>query len=300
MGRRERRLALAIGVVALGVAPFLVGAAFGRPASHLRKHTSHLRRPASNLVALACGDTVTTSVTLTADITGCGGRGLSVGANGIVINLNGHEISGSGMLQGLFDPSFTGVVFENGTVSGFTRGVELDGGSATIKNLRITNNSGAGIIVFQPATISGNVIWGNGTGISVGCCASDKSTVTHNVVNDNGGDGIDVSFSAAGSTISSNHVLSNTGDGINVIAPNASVTNNIANANGGSGFDLNSGAVTTPPLTARSNAAADNTALGIILGAGDTDGGGNRAGGNGSQHQCENIVCNSAQDSSLP
>jgi hypothetical protein len=244
-----------------------------------------------NLVALACGDTVTTSVTLSADVTGCSGRGLTAGANGIVINLNGHQITGSGVLQGLFDQSFTGVVFENGTVSGFARGVELDDGSVTIRNLRIANNSGAGIIVFQPATISGNVIWGNGTGISVGCCLNDKSTITHNAVNSNSGDGIDVSFTGTDSTISFNHVLSNTGVGINVAgASGVVVTNNIANANGGDGFSLGSSG-TAPPLTARSNTADDNTALGINFGPGDTDGGGNHAAGNGSQHQCENIVC---------
>lgn len=44
---------------------------------------------------LGCGSVVTTSVTLTADITGCTGDGLIVGRNGITIDLGVHRISGS-------------------------------------------------------------------------------------------------------------------------------------------------------------------------------------------------------------
>jgi parallel beta-helix repeat protein len=44
---------------------------------------------------LGCGSVVTTSVTLTADITGCTGDGLVVGRDGITIDLGVHRISGS-------------------------------------------------------------------------------------------------------------------------------------------------------------------------------------------------------------
>src|SRR3954451_15005817 len=45
--------------------------------------------------ALHCGATVTTSVRLTHDLTGCRGDGLVVGANGITIDLAGHKIAGT-------------------------------------------------------------------------------------------------------------------------------------------------------------------------------------------------------------
>src|SRR4051812_35764056 len=44
---------------------------------------------------LHCGDTVTTSVTLTRDLTNCPGDGLVVGASGITIDLAGHKITGT-------------------------------------------------------------------------------------------------------------------------------------------------------------------------------------------------------------
>src|SRR5262245_27563196 len=44
--------------------------------------------------AIGCGSVVKTNVTLRNDITGCAGDGLVVGANGIRIDLNGHDVSG--------------------------------------------------------------------------------------------------------------------------------------------------------------------------------------------------------------
>ncbi len=42
-----------------------------------------------------CGDTLTHSVKLTADLTNCPGDGLVIGANGITVDLNGHTIDGT-------------------------------------------------------------------------------------------------------------------------------------------------------------------------------------------------------------
>jgi parallel beta-helix repeat protein len=274
---RRRGALLVVGLVLVVVAPVLVAATSGGAAS--------------KRIALSCGDTVVTSVTLTADITGCGSRGLIAGHSGIVINLNGHTISGTGVAQGVFDGSFGSVTVKNGTISGFSRGVEFDSGASNVATgLRIHDNAGTGIFTFVPTTITSNVIWKNGSGIAVGCCASDKSTVSNNVVNSNTGDGIDVSFTASGSVITGNRVLSNTGTGINVGAAGAAISGNTASANGGDGMDLTSNNA-LPALRATSNKANSNTQLGISLGGGDTDGGGNKAAGNGSLHQCENIVC---------
>jgi parallel beta-helix repeat protein len=272
------RAALVAGLLLVGLTPMLVAATSGGAATRT--------------VALSCGDTVMTSVTLTADITNCTGYGLIAGHGGITINLNGHRITGSSSTHiGLWDESFASVVFENGTVAGFVRGVEIDAGSATIKGLRVSANTDAGIYTFFPATITGNTVYGNGNdGIVVGCCASDKSTITGNTVTGNTGIGILVSFTAASSTVSSNRVLSNTGNGIFVGADGAAVTGNTANANGGSGLVIGS-SDQNPPLKATANVADDNTSLGIELTAGDTDGGTNKASGNGSAHQCENVVC---------
>jgi parallel beta-helix repeat protein len=53
-----------------------------------------LTATASAAPNIGCGSVVRTNVTLRNDITGCAGDGLVVGANGIRIDLNGHDLSG--------------------------------------------------------------------------------------------------------------------------------------------------------------------------------------------------------------
>jgi parallel beta-helix repeat protein len=278
MRNAKRRLALFVVVTAaLAVTPFLLAATSGGAAS----------------LALVCGQHVTASVTLTADLTGCGSNGLVIDANGLTINLNGHTISGSSS-PGLGIADTTGnysVTVENGTISGFARGVDIEGGTAShLSGLRVTGN-GVGIFTFYPAVITGNVVYSNtSVGINVGCCVNAKVSITNNVVNDNAGGGISVPSTATGSVITGNRVLSNTGYGIAVSANGATVSGNTANANTANGLVLYS-VTAAPPLKATGNKAYFNTQLGINLGPGDTDGGGNKAAGNGTAHQCENIVC---------
>jgi parallel beta-helix repeat protein len=64
--------------------------------------------PAAAKPALGCGSVVTTSVTLTADITGCTGDGLVVGRDGITIDL-GHYTISSGQLPDQATPGTVGV-----------------------------------------------------------------------------------------------------------------------------------------------------------------------------------------------
>lgn len=62
-----------------------------------------------------CGDTLRQSVKLTADLECPGTAGLIVGANGVTINLNGHELSGSPVLS---MTDVDGTTIRNGTVAG--------------------------------------------------------------------------------------------------------------------------------------------------------------------------------------
>lgn len=75
------------------------------------------------------GDTVTTNVKLTADITGAG-TGLIVGAHGITIDLNGHTISSTdGTGYGIDNEGgFDGVTIRGGTIEGFKEGIRSVGG----------------------------------------------------------------------------------------------------------------------------------------------------------------------------
>lgn len=51
--------------------------------------------PAAAATPVRCGTVVRVSITLTADITGCTGPGLIIGANGVTVGLAGHTIRGA-------------------------------------------------------------------------------------------------------------------------------------------------------------------------------------------------------------
>jgi hypothetical protein len=64
------------------------------------------------------------------------------------------------------------------------------------------------------------------------------------------------------------------------------IERNVATDSGDDGFDIR-----RPAATLTGNAANDNFDLGIEAVSGVTDGGGNRAGGNGNPLQCTNVFC---------
>jgi hypothetical protein len=92
----------------------------------------------------------------------------------------------------------------------------------------------------------------------------DNLTVAANVVDQIDADGIRVEAEASGILLKANVATRNNEDGIDVRSPATTVTSNVAN---------------------------DNTDLGIEAVAGVTDGGGNRARGNGNPAQCVGVRC---------
>jgi parallel beta-helix repeat protein len=133
----RRHLALA---AALGSATLLI------PAS--------LASATTGAAPARCGSVVTSDLTLRADLRGCTGDGLVVGADGITIDLNGHTISGDGLFgNGRFD---TGVLVEGrrhvevtgGTVRGFDRGMAVIGSTdSRVSRVTLTGNALTGISV---------------------------------------------------------------------------------------------------------------------------------------------------------
>jgi large repetitive protein len=131
----------------------------------------------------------------------------------------------------------------------------------------------AGIIVRSEARsgrIQGNVVRRHAPGFAedVGggiVLAGDNFTVTGNVVDEiDFTDGIRVEAEASGTLLRANVATRNRDDGIDVNSPATTVTSNVANS---------------------------NTDLGIEAVAGVTDGGGNRARGNGNPAQCVGVRC---------
>src|SRR4051794_18138743 len=112
--------------------------------------TTAAARPAPTTVS--CGQTVTQSVTVANDLTGCTGDGLIAGRAGITIDLNGHTLSGSASTE-CSDPSgqdvhfgvaITGydhVTVAGGTIRGFDFGLRADGSQAArLHDLTLTEN----------------------------------------------------------------------------------------------------------------------------------------------------------------
>lgn len=91
------------------------------------------------------GDTVTTDIKLTGDISGSG-DGLIVGANGITIDLNGYTISSTdGTGVGIKNDGYHGITIKNGTIDGFSQGVLSDGGDdLLVQDLTVDGAFGTG------------------------------------------------------------------------------------------------------------------------------------------------------------
>ena len=101
-----------------------------------------LSSSASAAATVGCGAVVTTNVTLRADIVNCPGDGLVVGANGIRIDLNGHELTGlkSAGSVGIRNAGHNGVRIESskpfGSINEFDVGVLVTAASRnTISNV---------------------------------------------------------------------------------------------------------------------------------------------------------------------
>ena len=98
---------------------------------------------ARTAAAPSCGDTILTSITLTADLD-CSAivtDGLHVGANGIVIDLNGHSITGAGGFDGqagISNQGFGNVVVKHGTIRNFYYGYfSQNTRGGTVSNLTV-------------------------------------------------------------------------------------------------------------------------------------------------------------------
>jgi parallel beta-helix repeat protein len=101
-----------------------------------------------------CGATVVANLKLDHDLT-CAGNGLTVGADGITIDLNGHTIAGAGVGSGILATGRTGVVITGGTIRDFLIGVQLAASTGTtIKQIQVTGNRDGIFLIGS----SGNII----------------------------------------------------------------------------------------------------------------------------------------------
>jgi hypothetical protein len=217
--------------------------------------------------SLKCGETVTESVTLTANLTNCHGDGLIAGARGITINLGGHTISGTGSGSGVVGIGLETVTIENGTVTGFEYGIMAIDGNVTIHGIAATSNEEDGIqaegvtVSITDSTANDNQLLGiftfetgrlnitdstaNGNTVMGMLVAADKNSIAGSTANDNNRDGIfslaEETLSITGSTANGNKedgivgIVNNCGN-CSPVGKTLSVASSTANGNGGNGI----------------------------------------------------------------
>jgi parallel beta-helix repeat protein len=266
---------------------------------------------------LACGNVIVVDTRLTHDLV-CGpGHGLVIGADGVVLDLGGYSITGTGAYgagagAGVWVDGWDHVTIAKGEISGFATAVDLQQSTdSTVSKLTLHDNDrgvnvgGGGGHLIEKNTISDNgrdairlagsmdnliaknVLDGNVYGIGIANGSVDN-VVEKNVITGSQYWGIGLFEVATGTVLDKNVVTGTRDDGISVSAATSSsvLTKNETSDNGDDGIDVDSESAT---LT--KNLAVGNGDLGIEAVLGVTDGGGNLAAGNGNPLQCTGVTC---------
>ena len=192
-----------------------------------------------------CGETIHASVKLTHDVGPCSSGGLTIGADHIVLNLNGFKIlgeAGPGDGNGVTASSTTGTVIENGTIADFDEGVSLEGGSGTrLSRVDLLGNRGDGV-----TTGDGLVAFSGSSGITITHCLFEGNgpitgaqfsptvtnvTITRTTFRDNEGDGLEL-LAGGTNVVKKVRAEGNSGIGLNIGGTRIEVVSNTANENG--------------------------------------------------------------------
>jgi parallel beta-helix repeat protein len=169
-------------------------------------------------------------------------------------------------------------------------GISLAGnsnGNQIVKN-SISRSVGAGVFLNS----DNNLVQGNSADRNIqGFFISDSNgnRVTGNSASGNRV-GVEVTGFATNNRVDGNSVLASTEDGIQVSSDvlGTAIEDNVSNGNLDDGIDVDS---SDPSNRLSRNIANQNGDLGIEASAGTTDGGGNRASGNGNAVQCTGVAC---------
>ena len=190
----------------------------------------------------SCGQVITQNVILTSNLNCADSDGLIVGASDIIIDLNGHTVSGpdvdsqekTSSKVGVMIPNMNNVVVQDGTLQGFQAGILMTGSqNVELSNIISKNNqigafsTGASIVnahlsilmnneigfaghSTQQATIQDNILFQN-TLAGITLVNSDNSVLTLNSITESG-NGLYVDNQSDNNNINFNNVLLNTVD----------------------------------------------------------------------------------------
>jgi parallel beta-helix repeat protein len=231
------------------------------------------------------------------------GAGIAVNRSNHV-RIVGNTASGNDVGVEIFDQSDHNAIEENFVSNNAFAGIVADADDTRVNRNRVLKN-GDGIIIFG----SGNNVTGNQIVDAVGCpegCGYGISLeggagnlIERNVVYRTSADGIRIAafepdVPTVGTVVRDNRVVNVGVDGFSVATDGEGTVSgtllrgNVATGSGDDGFDIRS-----VGTTVTSNVAVRNGDLGVEALPGVTDGGGNKASGNGSPLQCTGIACSS-------
>lgn len=236
---------------------------------------------------VGCGQVITESTVLDADVGPCTGTGLVVGADGVTLDLGGHRVFGvvgaSGEGAGILLDGRTGVSVKNGSVTDFDAGIAVLGGGANkISGITARDNIGSGALgdFGDGIAVSGsnnNVLIGNtvahngpfdGIGLFSG---SSNNTINKNAIVDNNvasfgmqDIGLRLEPGSVGNSVTNNEVKRNGLDGITVFGGSTDnvVKHNVIEANGIHAFPHRQGSGVAVAPTADRTLVQDNTVTG--------------------------------------
>jgi parallel beta-helix repeat protein len=109
-----------------------------------------------------CDTTITTSTTLTTDLTGCSGNGLIIGADDVILDCAGYSITGSGFSNGVYLEGRANITIINCTISNFEYGINLNFSNISMITNNTINSNMAGVFITGSSnTIDSNMITEN-------------------------------------------------------------------------------------------------------------------------------------------
>jgi parallel beta-helix repeat protein len=190
-------------------------------------------------ISPSCGQVITQNVVLTSNLNCADSDGLIVGASDIVIDLNGHTISGpdvdsqekTSSKVGIMIPNMNNVVVQDGTIQGFQAGVLMTGSqNVELKSIVSKNNqigafsTGASIVnahlsilmnneigfaghSTQQPTLENNIIYQN-TLAGITLVNTDNGVITLNSITESG-NGLYVDNQSNDNNVNFNNVLLN-------------------------------------------------------------------------------------------
>jgi hypothetical protein len=271
--------ALVGAVTTLGVRSEAGGNATARPAAANSTSQPTVTRPAAPVLHATttatnahCGQKITKSLTLNGDLN-CAGTGIVVSGHNVVLNLNGHQITGERQ-SGTDGVRMTGrsATVKNGLVAFFDFGVRIDGKDVTVSSVRTGANGSEGILVTgDGSTITDSVAYGNPYGIFDQRTNGATYRGVHELNNSEDGLILEGGGDGGGTTVVHNIADGNVAFGIEDDSTGSTLTKNSADFNGFDGIDAH-----VDPLV--------------------IDGGGNHARGNDygsgqTPEQCVYVVC---------